>query len=322
MERLSKSWLNSWEAWVGTHGNFARPLGTSAPLSPPEDEPSFVVPAQQPARDAICTIPAKAEEELKDYSRSRTDDGTGKQYIEFLGLRLLLHPEMGSKGWKVEVESVLPQAIQFWDHHKGIRRGDLLTSLDGRDVANLDGAMLEKFLFANRSAKGLRQLVFKRSPLNHLRWIREGPVAGPWEHAEPKVLSSLQRLAEDLRAEEERRRVMEQQTLLAQELAARLALSQESEREYVKAEAELYAAKNLREEKEDRIEALVEKMAWSSEEAALEKLAHENDIHLAEMKAEADMWKRKQDSGLQARDPPGGMKQLERCGENILFVLD
>ena len=97
---------------------------------------------------------------------------------------------------------------------------------------------------------------------------------------------------------------MEQQTLLAQELAARLALSQESEREYVKAEAELYAAKNLREEKEDRIEALVEKMAWNSEETALEKLAHENEIHLAEMKAEADTWKRKQDSGLQARDPP------------------
>ena len=115
---------------------------------------------------------------------------------------------------------------------------------------------------------------------------------------------------------------MEQQTLLAQELAARLALSQESEREYVKAEAELYAAKNLREEKEDRIEALVEKMAWSSEETALEKLAHENEIHLAEMKAEAHTWKRKQDSGLQARDPPGGMKQPERCGENILLVLD
>ena len=263
-----------------------------------------MVPAQHPARDAICTIPIKAEEELKDFSRKRTDDGTGKQYIEFLGLRLLLHPE-GPKGWKVEVESVLPQAIQFWDHHKGIRRGDLLTSLDGRDVANLDGAMLEKFLFANRSAKGLRQLVFKRSPVNHLRWMREGPVAGPWEHAEPKVLSSLQRLAEDLRAEEERRRVMEQQTLLAQELAARLALSQESEREYVKAEAELFAAKNLREEKEDRIEALVEKMAWNTEETALEKLSHEQEVHLMEMKAEADTWKRKQDSGLQAARKSG-----------------
>lgn len=133
--------------------------------------------------------------------------------------------------------------------------------------------------------------------------MREGPVAGPWDPGEPKVLSGLQRLAEDLRVEEERRRLMEQQTVLAQELAARLALSQESEREYVKAEAELYAAKNLREEKDERMEALVEKMAWNTEETAMEKLAHEHEVHLAEMKAEADTWKRKQDSGLQAGSP-------------------
>ena len=285
------------------HGDL-RPAGTSGHLSPAEDEPSFMVPAQHPARDAVCTIPVKAEEELKDFSRKKTDDGTGKQYIEFLGLRLLLHPEKGSKGWKVEVESILPQALQFWDHHKGIRRGDLLTSVDGREVANLDGALLEKLLFSTRSAKAsLRQLIFKRSAVNHLRWMREGPVAGPWDSGEPKVLSGLQRLAEDLRVEEERRRLMEQQTVLAQELAARLALSQESEREYVKAEAELYAAKNLREEKDERMEALVEKMAWNTEETAMEKLAHEHEVHLAEMKAEADTWKRKQDSGLQAGSP-------------------
>ena len=71
------------------HGDL-RPAGTSGHLSPAEDEPSFMVPAQHPARDAVCTIPVKAEEELKDFSRKRTDDGTGKQYIEFLGLRLLL----------------------------------------------------------------------------------------------------------------------------------------------------------------------------------------------------------------------------------------
>ncbi|CAK9099834.1 unnamed protein product [Durusdinium trenchii] len=159
--------------------------------------------------------------------------------------------------------------------------------------------MLEKAFF-HRSRKGPRHLVFRRSVLNHLRWLREGQVATPWEEqAEPKVLSGVQRLAEEVRAEEDRRRVMEQQTLLAQELAAKLTLTQESEREYVKAEAELFAAKNLRDEKDERMESLVEQMARKTEETALQKLSHEHEIHAAEMQAEAEAWRRKKDSNLE-----------------------
>lgn len=260
------------------------------------EERSFVVP-QHMTRESVCTVPKKAEEQFAELSRGRTGDVSGRQYIEFLGLRLLLHPE-GPKGWRVEVESVVPQAVEFWDHHKGIRRGDVLTKVDGREVASLDGAVLEKALF--QKLKEPRRLVFKRSAVNHLRWLREGEVPGPWEeHGEVKVLTGLQRLAEELRSEEERRRLMEQQTLLTQELASKLSMSQESEREYVRAEAELFAAKNFREEKDEKMGALVEQMALETEETALKKLAKEHEIQSKEMQAEEDAWRRKKDTSLE-----------------------
>ncbi|CAJ1360666.1 unnamed protein product, partial [Effrenium voratum] len=291
-------------------------MSASRPLSPTslvlgEDE-GFTVPAQHPVRDALVLVPPKAEQELAELSRKRKSvAGTGMQYIEFLGLRLVLYPERGTIGWQVEVESAVPAAVEFWEQYKGIRKSDLLVKVDGREVAHMDGELLEKTLF--RSVKGQRQLVFRRSAMNHLRWLREGPLCDPaqWEEqrAEPKVLSGLQRLAEELRAEEERRLVMEQQTALAQELAAKLIMTQEREREYVHAEAELYAAKNLRDEKEVRMEAMVEQMAWKMEEAALQRLAYEHEVQMAEAKAEADAWKRSKNKGLE--------EFLERSSEEL-----
>ncbi|OLP84954.1 hypothetical protein AK812_SmicGene34114 [Symbiodinium microadriaticum] len=184
--------------------------------------------------------------------------------------------------------------------HQGIRPGDTLIRVEGREVATMDG-----------QAKGAwRQLVFKRTAVNHLRWLREGPLcsAARWE---------------DLRAEEERRMMLEKQTVLAEQLAAKVAMTQEAilkanspkDGAYVRAEAELYAAKNLREEKEKQInmntgkhcnaklvarkmEAMVEEMARRTEDLALQKLATEHEVLESEKKAEAEVWRKKQGAGL------------------------
>ncbi|CAE7326550.1 unnamed protein product [Symbiodinium natans] len=205
--------------------------------------------------------------------------------------------------WQVEVESAVPAALEFWDKYNGIRPGDTLVRVEEREVASMDGQALEKLLLSPRPALGpWRQLVFKRTAANHLRWIREGPQGGArsWEENQSQqALSELQRLAEDLRAQDERRMLLEKQTTLAKQLAAKVSMTQEREQQYVRAETELYTAKSLRKEKERKMEVIAEEMARRTEDLALEKLAYEHEVLESEEKAEAAVWRKKKGANLE-----------------------